>query len=247
MTSRTKILVVDDHVDLAENIAEILESAGHDAVIADSGEAALALLARESVDAVITDFRLPGISGADLIAELRRRGVGIPAIVMSAYTDDDTIDHSQRAGAMDVLGKPVDLARLARLVDGVGRDETTVLVVDDNRAFAENVAEALQDRGYDARVSTSAGEALASPNRPRAAILDYRLPDATGVDLAARLTSRDPRTQVLFVTGYAHELKGQLGEKAATARSLMKPVDVGQLLAWVEEAIENAKAKSARR
>lgn len=237
------MLVVDDHVDLAENIAEILEGAGHEALTAESAEAALAILAREPVDAVITDFRLPGMNGAELIAELRRRGIGVPAIVMSAYTDDDTIDRSQRAGAIDVLGKPVDLARLSHLIDAVGRDDTTVLVVDDNRAFAENVAEALHDQGYDARVSGSATEALASTGRPRAAILDYRLPDATGIELAARLTSRDPRTQVLFVTGYADELRGE----AATARALAKPVDVGQLLTWVKEAIQYAEAKSPRR
>ena len=74
-----KILIVDDHIDLAENLAEILENAGYETVVADSAEAALDRLERKDIGALITDYRLPGRNGAELIAELRRRGDRIPA------------------------------------------------------------------------------------------------------------------------------------------------------------------------
>lgn len=111
-----KILVVDDHADLAENLAEILTCAGFSAVVAASAEEALAHLAAEHVIAVLTDFRLPGLSGAELIGEIRRRGVRVPSVVMSAYTDDDTIARSRKAGALDVLPKPVEIARLMTIL-----------------------------------------------------------------------------------------------------------------------------------
>jgi DNA-binding NtrC family response regulator len=188
-----KILVVDDHVDLAENLAEILTDAGYESVVADSAEAALARVAAGGIVAVITDFRLPGQSGAELIAELRRRGSAVPAVVMSAFTDAGTIDQAETAGALDVLPKPIDIQRLVGLVASLEEKDTDILIVDDNPALAENLAEILRARGLRPIIGSTAEEALARRTRPRMAIIDFRLPDATGVDLANRLAARDPR------------------------------------------------------
>ena len=114
-----KILVVDDHVDLAENLAEILEGGGYETTIAESAEAALETIGSQPVSALLTDYRLPGKTGAELIGELRRQGNRMPAIVMSAFTDDDTIAIARNAGAIEVLAKPVDLGRLFSLVSGL--------------------------------------------------------------------------------------------------------------------------------
>lgn len=243
MTIAGKILVVDDHVDLAENIAEILIGAGYDAVTADSAEAALARFERGDIEALITDFRLPGRSGAELIAEMRRRGNTIPAVVMSAYTDEGTIESSEAAGAFDVLSKPVEVARLMALVQALGRKETVILVVDDNQTLAENVAEVLRGRGYQVIVSTSAAEALAHKTRARAAIVDFRLPDVSGVHVAERLTSRDPHIRILFMSGYTDELRARLGGKLDGTNTLEKPVDMARLVSWVTEALADGNAK----
>ena len=116
MTEVTRIMVVDDHIHLAENIAEILEGEGYQTLVAGSAEQALETLSHDLVHALITDYKLPGLNGAQLIGELRRRGQGIPALVMSAYSDDDTVQLAKHAGAMAVVGKPVAIAQLLRLV-----------------------------------------------------------------------------------------------------------------------------------
>ena len=113
----SKILVVDDHIDLAENLAEILAVYGHDAVVAPSAEAGLIRIAVGDIHMLITDFRLPGRSGAQMIADLRHRHIQIPAVLISAYTDDDTIAAALEAGALEVLAKPVDIQHLVPLVD----------------------------------------------------------------------------------------------------------------------------------
>jgi DNA-binding NtrC family response regulator len=232
-----KILIVDDHIDLAENLAEILENAGYETVVADSAEAALDRLDRKDIGALITDYRLPGRNGAELIAEVRRRGERIPAVVISAFTDDATIDLASRAGAMEVMAKPVDLPRLLGLVKGLGDDESVVLVVEDNHALAENLAEALATAGLQARITGSVAAALAARPRPRAAIVDFRLPDGTGVELAEALKARDPGIKLLFVSGHAHELERSLtGSLAAEAR-LEKPLQLERLLEWVTKAV----------
>jgi CheY-like chemotaxis protein len=113
------VLVVDDHVHLAENIAEILAGEGYLTRVATSAEEALNALEAGPIDALLTDFRLPGLNGAQLIGEIRRRGRGIPALVMSAYSDDDTIREARESGAIEVLGKPVQLPKLLGLLQAV--------------------------------------------------------------------------------------------------------------------------------
>jgi CheY-like chemotaxis protein len=119
MNGATRVLVVDDHVYLGENIVEILEGAGYEARTVASAEQALEALEANDVDALITDFRLPGLNGAELIIEIRRRGRHIPAVVMSAYSDDGTIAAARAAGAIDVLCKPVVISSLLALVGGM--------------------------------------------------------------------------------------------------------------------------------
>lgn len=131
-----KILVVDDHVDLAENLAEILAGAGYEAVIAASAEAGLARLTEGDIAGLITDYRLPGLNGAQLIVEMRRRGNGLPAVVMSAFTDDETIALARAAGAAEVLSKPIPIDRMLTLVSAMTNDAS---VAEDNRELAENL------------------------------------------------------------------------------------------------------------
>lgn len=117
MTSRGWILVVDDQVAMAENVAEMLEIVGYQASIAGSAAEALAVLT-EKVDALITDFRMIDGNGAELIAEIRRRGSRIPAVVMTAYADEVTEKACTTAGALAVFPKPVEMGRLLALVSG---------------------------------------------------------------------------------------------------------------------------------
>ena len=89
--SSGRILIVDDHVELAENLAEILEGAGYLTTVAASAEAGLVAIGRGDVVALVTDYRLPGMNGAQLIAELRRREILIPIVMVSAFADDQAI------------------------------------------------------------------------------------------------------------------------------------------------------------
>jgi DNA-binding NtrC family response regulator len=238
MTVNGKILVVDDHIALAENLAEVLESAGYEAAVADSAEAALVRLDIGDIGALITDFKLPGRNGAELITELRRRGSHIPAVVMSAFTDDDTLERARSAGALDVLAKPLDFPQFFAVVEEMGNEESVILVVDDNRQLAENLAEILQQQGHLTRIGGSVSEALAALPRPRAAIVDFVLPDGTGLDVAERLRARDPRVQLLFVSGHAERLRQEVGGPLAAITSLEKPVNLDRLLEWVVKAVD---------
>jgi DNA-binding response OmpR family regulator len=114
---RSWILVVDDNQDLADNIVEVLALSGLRADVAASAEEALPKAAAATLGLLITDYRLPGMNGADLVRALREHGRGLEAIVMSAFTDDRTIADAKAAGA-EFIPKPIDLRELSRFVAG---------------------------------------------------------------------------------------------------------------------------------
>ena len=109
------VLIVDDNQDLAENIAEILALRGFVTDIATSAEEALPKALRDGPRLLLTDYRLPGMTGAELVRIVRATRHTVRAIVMSAYTDDTTVDAAKGAGA-DFLPKPVDFGSLADLL-----------------------------------------------------------------------------------------------------------------------------------
>jgi CheY-like chemotaxis protein len=243
VTEGKRLLIVEDDADLAENLAEILEGMGYSALIADSGERALDLLERESVDGVITDFRLPGLDGVELIGKLRAKGLPVPVVVISAFIDPRVAEQAEEAGALDVLPKPVDLERLFQLVDAFSRPRGAVLIVEDNEALAENLAEALENTGLSTVIGSSAEAALEHRTLPRVALVDLRLPDKDGLEVARRLCARDPTIKIIFVTAFGEELQQRLAgavESIACAlgdHSLVaKPFDLADLVQRVRQA-----------
>jgi two-component system NtrC family response regulator len=114
--SGERVLVVDDNVALAENIAEILEMSGYATEVAGSAEEALPRAMASEVTVVVTDYRLPGANGAELIRQVQRLGRQVRMIVMSAYTDATVTDDCSEAGALAFVAKPVDFPLLTRLL-----------------------------------------------------------------------------------------------------------------------------------
>ena len=234
------MLVVDDQIELAENIAEILQGVGFQTEVAGSAEEGLDRVAGGGITAVVTDFKLPGQSGAQLIEELRRRGERMPVLMMSAYTDEATIDRSRAAGAWFFLPKPVPLLTLLETFESLAQQPVTTLLVDDEESLAQNLAEALTAAGHDVVVTHSAADALAQNRRVHTAVLDYRLPDGSGLEVARQLRARDPALQILFISGYPDDLEAKRQADLPDSEALEKPIDTGRLISWVQLAVKRS-------
>ena len=109
---RLEILIVEDDAALAENLTEILCGFGFGVSTVESAEGALAHLENRPVDCILTDLKLPGKGGIELIEELRKRDSAVPAIVMSGFVEQSCLDRANSLGVIDVQSKPVDLPRL---------------------------------------------------------------------------------------------------------------------------------------
>ena len=111
-----RILIVDDEEILRDNIARFLRIQGHEVDVARSGEEALALVDEASYAVVVTDQRMPGIGGLDLIRRLRDQAPSAVPLLMTAYASVDSAVEALRLGAADYVIKPVALEALAHKV-----------------------------------------------------------------------------------------------------------------------------------
>jgi two-component system response regulator FixJ len=105
------LLLVDDDPHLRRSVGRLLRRAGWTVVEAQDGVEALAILVDLSPSVLLTDMRMPHMSGLQLIDAVRERGRELPIVVLSGY-HDVPVDELKRRGAGAVLDKPVDPAVL---------------------------------------------------------------------------------------------------------------------------------------
>ncbi len=111
------ILHVDDELSIGMFLQKILESAGHTPVGARSVPEALQLLARGDIDLIISDYRMPGLTGLEFLSLLQREGYDIPLIMLTGHASIEHAVASIRAGAIDYITKPIRPAQLNLAVE----------------------------------------------------------------------------------------------------------------------------------
>ena len=110
------ILVVDDEKTQRETLARAVASWGHQVLTAAEGEAALDLVKDHAVDLILTDLRMPGLSGVELLQRCRQKRPDIGVILMTAYGTIENAVEAMKSGAVDFLPKPIDLDQLEAIV-----------------------------------------------------------------------------------------------------------------------------------
>lgn len=119
-----RVLVVEDNEDAAEMMKSLLELAGHDVQVARTAPLALDLLRQSGADVVLCDIGLPGMSGLDFAAAVRRDESlrNTPMVAVSGYGQPDDRRRTQACGFDDHLVKPVDIRLLRTTIERVKRE-----------------------------------------------------------------------------------------------------------------------------
>ncbi len=243
-----QILVVEDEPIIARNVADALEYAGHEVESVHTGEDALKRAEEVTPDLLLLDIRLPKMSGLDVLKTLRSRGVGAPAIVMTAHGNVETAVEAMKAGATDFLTKPIDLKELQIVVDKTLSHQRVVESLDyfKSRERADSgvstivgASKATQDlRALIVRIGKS--QALAGKHPPGMLITGET---GTGKDLVARAIhyagprAGGPFVQVnctavpdqLFESELFGHVKGAFTSAQDNKRGLMELADGGTI------------------
>jgi DNA-binding NtrC family response regulator len=129
------ILMVDDEPKLLDVLGGMLEGLGYEVRSAESAAAALVILGREPIDLVLTDLRMPGMDGRELLGEIRRRGFTMPVVIMTAYSSVRDAVLAIKEGAFDYVDKPIEMDELIATLSNALRLEEVLR--DNERLRAE--------------------------------------------------------------------------------------------------------------
>jgi two-component system response regulator AtoC len=138
-----RVLLVDDDSAILQSLGDALSDFGVEVETAASAEEALGTLSRAAPDLVVSDIRMPGMSGIELLQLVRERVPDVDVVLMTAYADMPTVVRAMREGALDFLVKPIDLLELEQVVrralhDRRSRERTRRAVEDEARPYQLN-------------------------------------------------------------------------------------------------------------
>ena len=115
--TKARVLVVDDEASARSGMEKLLRQEGFMVDVAEGGQAALAIAADNPPDVVITDLKMPGMDGVELLKKLHEQDPDLPVIVVTAFGDFSSAVRAMREGADDYLTKPVDFDALTLSIE----------------------------------------------------------------------------------------------------------------------------------
>lgn len=229
MLSPRRYLIVDDNLAFADNLAEILGDEGATIDVLTLGPEAIERVGRTRYDALITDMRMPVMGGAELVHRIRRVDPGLPALVLTAYTNNDDLSAARHEGLLAVLPKPAPVVRLKELLSTARRDGI-VAVVEDDPDLLDNMQEVLRRHGFTAVTASTVLETKALGDvKPFCALVDLRVPGGADGAAMTQLATRFPELPMIVVTGHAAQPPPEKCEAI-----FIKPFSTPELMEAVE-------------
>ena len=116
MKMKSRILLIEDDASIARGLKKELQVEGYEVAVAERGDKGLAQAKEQPFDVVITDLKMPGLSGLELVEQLHAAKPKLPIILMTAFGTTETAIEATKLGAYDYLLKPFDMAELLDLV-----------------------------------------------------------------------------------------------------------------------------------
>jgi len=131
-----KILAVDDEESILEMLKSLLSSQGINHDFANNGLDAIKKIKSDEYDVIITDLRMPGVSGLEVIEEAKKKNPNTQVIMLTGYADLDTAISTLRLGAADLLQKPVKIDFLLNVINKCIEKKR---LIDENIILTENL------------------------------------------------------------------------------------------------------------
>ncbi len=113
---KARVLLIEDDTSIAAALQKELASEGYEVALAHRGDTGLTQASSENFDAVVTDLKMPGLSGLEVVEQLHRNKPKLPIILITAHGTTETAIEAMKAGAFDYVLKPFEVAELLQLI-----------------------------------------------------------------------------------------------------------------------------------
>jgi len=237
-----RILIVDDEATIRDSLLEALNAEGYDTQSAETGEEALAKCHGSDFDLVVTDLRLPGVSGLEILQALRNQNRQTPVIMMTAYGDVDTAVSAMRLGAYDFIPKPFRLGTIKKQVRAALRATLDQAILPVGETVTAKPVEPQPEVDLDGRYL---GMIRACPGLARVAEILEKIGSSRSGQDTSILIQGDSGSGKEIVARAVHEVCGGKGERfmeincAAVPETLLE----SELFGYEKGAFTDAKSR----
>jgi DNA-binding NtrC family response regulator len=255
---KLKVLVVEDDEATLEHLSALLEKEGYEVLQAATGPDGLQKIEADLPDIVVSDLRLPGCTGLDILESIRGKGNSVPVILVTAFGEVDTALRAIRLGALDYIKKPIEvddlLVSLGRAKEVVIKNRQldefpALLLVEDDAASRASLARALRRDDY-LVVEAVDGEQAVSLFQERkfdVVLLDLKMPRKDGLTAFEEMRGISDDFEAIILTGWGDEAAAIKALRLGAFGFSKKPIDLEELLMNIEKALRKRSADRALR
>ena len=216
MSKELNILIVDDDKMVAKTLKDILNFKGFHAETAASAREAIDILKEKSFDCMISDVKMPDMNGVELYKDIRKKGIKIPVILMTAYSSSKLVNEGLKEGVVSVVPKPLNIDSIASFFFSLHK-KGTVMIIDDDPDFTRALSEILTRGGFEVIEINNAENVIDRISyNIDIVLLDMNLKSTDGLSVYKRIIKKCPKMHVIFMTGY----REQFGEEIERGLSL---------------------------
>ncbi len=248
-----KVLVIEDDQTARRQLAKAIRKEGYEVVVAEDGRAGVELFKKELPEIVVTDLKMPGIDGMEVMHTVRRLSKDTQIILVTAFGETDTVISALREGALDYLKKPLDLDQLTvalgRAKEKVmdykkGATFPALLLADDEEKIRGRLARVLEKEGWKVFQVADGEEAINvfKDKRIDIVLLDIKMPKKDGLEALHQMRSVSNDFEAIILTGYGDENSALQALRDGAINFLKKPIDLEQMILAVQKAMEKLKS-----
>jgi DNA-binding NtrC family response regulator len=247
------LLIEDDRVTRTE-LGEILSKEALNVIEACDGNEGRTLFESESPDIVITDLRMPGMSGLEVMEAINNTRPCVPVILTTAYGETDVALQAIRLGALDYIKKPIDLddfmVALGRAKERVKNNRQleefpSVLIAEDDDVARRSLANVLVKEGLCVLQAENGQQAVDhfKQNKVDIILLDIKMPKMDGLDALRQMRQLNDDFETIILTGYGDEMTAIAALRQGAMSFIRKPIDLEEVLALIDKATEKIALK----
>ena len=244
-----KVLLIEDDDTSREQLVKAIRKEGYEVLAAENGGAGLEVFKKELPEIVITDLKMAGVDGLEVMHTVRRLSRGVQVILITAYGETDTAVSALREGALDYLKKPLDLDLLTTAL-GRAREKIiehkksipfpTLLLAEDDGPTRDRIARVLEKEGWKVFAAADGEEAINvfEQRKIDIVLLDIKMPKKDGLQALHEMRGISDDFEAIVFTGYGDEASAIQALRDGAVNFLKKPVDLEELVLAVEKGLE---------
>ena len=237
-----KVLVVDDDKKIRVLLLDTLSALGYEAIGAEDGEEALALLEKQKPDVVISDIRMPKLNGLSLLRNIKNKDPKILVLMITGYNFTYTKDQALDSGADGFLAKPFRISKIEELMQsalgtkGYPGEERPyklkkILIVEDDEILRNMLTETLSSLDY-FPIGVGDGQMALVQLKTQGfdlVISDVRMPKMDGMTLLKNIKKKVPQLPVVLITGFPSTYPAQRALQEGADGYLAKPFRIQKM------------------